>query len=74
MPKSAFFVVAVAVSALCVLVLVGVFLYSGTFLPSTEGASSREAWLLWLEWTGIAAFPLLTGAWAILHRLGGPKR
>ena len=47
-------------SSVCVLILLGLYLYSGTFLPSTEGAGRAEAAGLWLTWTVLVLVPIAT--------------
>ena len=50
-----------AISFLCLLVLVGGYLYSGgSLLPSTKGAETPEATQIWIIWGAAAALPLIT--------------
>ena len=49
-----------AVSAFCLFVPVGVWLYAGSPLPQTQGATAAEARELWIEWSAIIAVPIVT--------------
>lgn len=54
-----------AATLFCLLVLLGLYAYSGTILPSVENAVGIEALVIWLCWTGLIALPLATALlWA----------
>jgi hypothetical protein len=50
----------IGLSSCCLVVLVGVWAYSGSMLPSTEGALSNEVVTIWLFWAALVAVPVLT--------------
>ena len=59
----------VALSMLCILVLILLFLYTGNVFPSTKGASSGEAAAIWGTWVLLVIFPLLT-FYLLWHKSG----
>lgn len=50
----------IAVSSLCILVLLGGYVYSGSLLPSTRWSSDIGAIAIWVFWTACVLFPILT--------------
>jgi cytochrome bd-type quinol oxidase subunit 2 len=57
-----------AVSLFCVLVLAGLFLYSGgSLLPATQGSDTQEAMQTWLMWCVTVTVPLITAVLWILR-------
>jgi hypothetical protein len=56
-----------AVSLLCLMILVGLYFYSGgTILPATNGAGPSETLEIWVSWSVIVAVPMITAAlWII---------
>ena len=67
--KNDFFVALFGLSCFCVLVLVGLYAYSGSLLPSTEGASQSEALEIWLLWIAVAGVPVTALLWWLGDRL-----
>jgi hypothetical protein len=54
------------ISALCLFVLVGLFFYSGSLLPATQGADQSDTTQIWIIWGLLVGFPLATsGLWII---------
>jgi hypothetical protein len=56
-----------AFSLVALLFLVGLFLYSGSILPGTQGASSGEAALMWSVTALAIGLPIITGVLWILR-------
>ena len=56
-----------AFSLFCAMTLVGLFLYSGTILPATQGAGQTERLLILLLWSLLIGLPLLTAVLWILR-------
>ena len=55
-----------AVSLFCLMVLTGLYLYSGSLLPATNGAGALERASIWLLWIALIGLPLLMGVlWAM---------
>ena len=50
----------IGLSSFCLLTLLGLWAYSGSFLPSTSGASIGEALTIWLLWGAVIAIPVAT--------------
>ena len=57
---SSLLVVLSLATPVCLLVLVGLYVYSGSFLPSTVGMSGIEALSIWVGWGLLVAIPPLT--------------
>jgi hypothetical protein len=47
-------------SFFCLLLLLGLFRYTGSLLPATTGADRSEAVLIWGIWGVMVAVPLVT--------------
>ena len=57
-----------AVSLFCVLMLTGLFLYSGgSLLPATQSSDTQEATQTWLMWGVVVTVPLITAVLWILR-------
>jgi hypothetical protein len=63
-----------ALSLLCLLFLVLLFLYSGTLFPQTPGASSGEATLMWAVIAVMIGLPVLTGALWLIRLASGSRK
>jgi hypothetical protein len=50
----------IALSCLCLIILAGLWRYSGSILPSADGVPPNEAVLMWLTWAILAGVPLGT--------------
>ena len=48
------------VSSFCLLLLVGIFRYHGSFLPSVRGAEVWEVIEIWFLWAAIVSVPVVT--------------
>ena len=46
----------------------GLYLYSGSVLPSTQGASDSETRSLWIQWGLIVAMPVIPALWWLISR------
>lgn len=58
--RNNFLLALVGLSTLCLLILAGLWRYSGSPLPSTGGAGTFEATLMWLVGTVFIAVPVAT--------------
>lgn len=61
-----------AISILCVMVLIGLYAYSGSFLPNTVQSEGGRATVTWILWGVVAGIPSLTlvlliGRWFKRH-------
>jgi hypothetical protein len=57
-----------AASLFCLVVLVGLFVYSGgTIMPATQGADAMEAAQTWMMWGVVVAVPVITGILWVLR-------
>ena len=50
----------IGLSSFCLLTLVGIMAYSGSVVPSTQGASTNAAIVIWLFWAALVAVPTVT--------------
>ena len=57
-------------SCLCMLLLAGLYSYSGSFLPATSGADRGEVTEIWLLWIAVAGVPLVTFVWWAIAAVG----
>jgi len=59
----------IALSVLCLLILAGLWRYSGSILPSIDGASNGETLVIWLIWAILTGVPVATGLfWLLIAR------
>lgn len=61
--KHDYFFALFALSVFCGLILIGGYFYSGSLLPSTQGAESAEATGIWIGWSIVAGIPATTFIW-----------
>lgn len=63
-----------AFSLLCLMILVGGFVYSGgSLLPYTQHAGTEEALGIWIMWGTTVALPLVTSLLWVLRLSEGRK-
>ncbi len=58
-----------AFSYFCLVILVGLYLYSGSVTPKTAGASSQVTTRIWISWSVVAGLPLITGVLWIMRMM-----
>lgn len=58
-----------ALTPFCVVVLAGLYAYTGTYLPSTGAASAAEEVLIWAMWGVLVAVPAMALAVVIANLL-----
>jgi membrane protein DedA with SNARE-associated domain len=63
------FLILFALSMLCLLFLLGLYAYSGSFVPWTKGLTAAEARWLWIEWSPIVVIPAVTLIWWLVSWL-----
>ena len=66
MLKHPIFWILSALSVVCGLILWGTTVYSGSILPSTQGASPDERRSIWVLWSVIVAIPSITVLWLLV--------
>ena len=74
MIKNPIFFLFCGLSFLCGIILWGVYAYSGSVLPSTQGASPAEARSLWIEWGIMVAIPAITILWLFVGLIARHRR
>ena len=50
-----------AISVLCLVTLVGLYVYSGSVFPSTQQSGEIASLIMWASWVLMAGTPVVTG-------------
>jgi hypothetical protein len=67
--NEALMLILTAISLFCLMVLAGLFVYSGgSLLPSTLGAGVGETAQIWIMWGIVVAVPLVTAMLWVMRR------
>ena len=63
-----------AISLFCLTVLLGLYLYSGSVLPSTQQTNGMSLFVKWSLWAIVAGTPIFTGVLWLLRLRRGTDR
>jgi heme/copper-type cytochrome/quinol oxidase subunit 2 len=74
MIKNPVFLIFCGLSVICGMILWGGSVYSGSVLPSTQGAPPAEARSIWIHWGFIVAIPAMTIIWLLVGLITDRRR